>query len=396
MQTTFSFGIARRLFAVSILITLALAALGTFAYHQLSGAAGLAHNTEHVRVPQLKAMAELELNVTQVSLQLRHAILSRTPEEQAAALAYIGAKRQHMVETLDGFEKRLFSREGKTHFTQLPPAVAQFWTIGEANLRLIQEGRKEEAFAYLVDTTIPARNRLLDVIHEGYEIQARGLAGDINEIESDVHSTATLVIVTALAIAASLIGFSWYVANLLRRRVAASQVVAERVRDGDLSTAIVDATRDEFSPLMTTLADMQSSLTRVVTGVRQSADSVATASAEIAQGNADLSGRTEHQASTLEQTAASMEQLGSTARQNADSARQASQLASSASNVAVKGGEVVNQVVQTMKDINASSKKISDIIGVIDGIAFQTNILALNAAVEAARAGEQGRGFAVV
>jgi len=144
------------------------------------------------------------------------------------------------------------------------------------------------------------------------------------------------------------------------------------------------------------LGEMQDALMRVVSTVRQNAESVATASAQIAQGNADLSQRTEEQASTLQQTAASMEELGSTVKLNADNAKQANQLAHGASDIAVKGGEVVSQVVATMAEINSSSKRIADIIGVIDGIAFQTNILALNAAVEAARAGEQGRGFAVV
>ena len=171
--------------------------------------------------------------------------------------------------------------------------------------------------------------------------------------------------------------------------------ITARVAHGDLSQPIAVRPQDTTS-LMAQLQHMQNSLASVVANVRQGAESVATASAQISQGNHDLSGRTESQASALEQTAASMEQLGSTVTQNADNARHANELARSASSVAVQGGEAVARVIATMKDINDSSRKIADIIGVIDGIAFQTNILALNAAVEAARAGEQGRGFAVV
>ena len=208
-------------------------------------------------------------------------------------------------------------------------------------------------------------------------------------------STLEAVLVMVVVAVASLLASVW-LSRRITAPIAEAVALSEKVADGDLTTPIHATGSDEVGVLLASLQTMQGNLTRLVLNVRDGSSGVATASAEIAQGNHDLSTRTEQQASALEETAASMEELGATVKQNAQTAQQAKQLAMTASAVAHQGGDVVAQVVETMKGIHTASSRIADIIGVIDGIAFQTNILALNAAVEAARAGEQGRGFAVV
>ncbi|MES2583617.1 MAG: methyl-accepting chemotaxis protein [Pseudomonadota bacterium] len=228
--------------------------------------------------------------------------------------------------------------------------------------------------------------------HEIHRISDRDVASSLAQNQSlrlRMFGAIALALVLATALAVVM-------TRKITRPLLRAVNIAETVAAGDLSSHIDVSSKDETGQLFRALQSMQDSLVTVVSRVRNGSETVSSASSEIAEGNNDLSARTEQQASALQQTAASMEQLNSAVQQNADNARQANQLAQNASTVAVQGGEVVGQVVETMKGINESSRKIADIIQVIDGIAFQTNILALNAAVEAARAGEQGRGFAVV
>jgi methyl-accepting chemotaxis protein len=255
--------------------------------------------------------------------------------------------------------------------------------VEEANQAL------ETRFVPLANTYIERMQVFLNFQRETIDVVAKGIDADAARAQTRI---------TVLGLLALLAGsvFAWLLTRSITRPIALASDLADAVAQGDLSHNMSVQGKDEIAHLMQALGAMNANLGHVVGQVQQAADSIQLSSAEVATGNQDLSQRTEQTATNLQQAASAMEVLTGTVSQSAAAARQANQLAASAAQVAARGGAVVSQVVTTMQDINASSKRIADIIGVIDGIAFQTNILALNAAVEAARAGEQGRGFAVV
>jgi len=293
--------------------------------------------------------------------------------------------------TVDSPEERAIANEIEAardrYYAALDQAFAIDYTAADAH---------DKAFAIYQGESKAAFDALFDTIDRDVDFQTKGADGAYKSSQ-ETYASARLAIVGLLA-AAVLVGalMAFAIARSIVRPLGSAVRVAESVAEGNLTSAIVAIGADEVSQLLRALHRMNGSLVTIVSRVRNSSDSIATGSSQIAAGNADLSQRTEEQASNLQQTAASMEELTATVKQNADTARAATQIASSASVAAAQGGRVVGQVVSTMEEISQASRQIVDIIGVIDGIAFQTNILALNAAVEAARAGEQGRGFAVV
>jgi methyl-accepting chemotaxis protein len=275
------------------------------------------------------------------------------------------------------------------------PAQQIFVAIHDDLEPAIQNGNRDAVSASMKKITALYEEHR-KAIDKAVEIASKIADEDEAYAKSHIDTSTIVLLVTLVIILGATIGVSMAISNSILDPLRDAMKVTERIGTGDMSFAINTEGEHEFAKLMRALKSMQENLTKAVSKVLEGSENVASASSQIAQGNNDLSSRTESQASALEQTSAAMEELSSQVKQNADKARQANQLTSSASTIAARGGEVVGQVVDTMKGINESSRKISDIIGVIDGIAFQTNILALNAAVEAARAGEQGRGFAVV
>ncbi|MFZ6742221.1 methyl-accepting chemotaxis protein [Undibacterium sp. JH2W] len=321
-----------------------------------------------------------------------------TPDQNSRTGQYgaIDANKKKINALLETLKKLAQSAKEKDAVEKLAASNAAFVAAFSKTGDLIELDQKDEAIAMMGKSTFPALKQSLIDIEKLSTLQKTDMNANGEEIKRIIMFSRNLMIILGIVALLISAAFAAWISRSITNPLDEAVKVATKVANGDLTGRIEVRTRDETGQLLSALADMNNSLVMTITQVHSSTAMISTASSEIASGNADLSSRTESQASSLEETASSMEELTSTVKQNADNARQANQLAISATQVATKGGHIVGQVVNTMGSIKDSSGKIVDIIGVIDGIAFQTNILALNAAVEAARAGEQGRGFAVV
>jgi methyl-accepting chemotaxis protein len=347
-------------------------------------------------VYKMNLVQDMSESIHIVSRVIRTAVLLSDPAAIDHELMKVTAASEKYDVSLSALEKTAASAQGRAIRDKISAARRVAVSINDKVIALAKVDKDAEATDLLMKEAGPAVTKWQEAMDENIELQKANNKIDV-DLANEAYRSAQMLMLVLAGLAILLGGaIAWFVARSITRPIGEAVAVARTVASGDLSSRIHVESQDETGQLLQALKDMNDSLVSIVGQVRTGTDTIATASNQIASGNLDLSSRTEQQASSLEETASSMEEMTSTVKQNADNARQANQLAISASEVALKGGAVVSQVVDTMESINASSKKIVDIIGVIDGIAFQTNILALNAAVEAARAGEQGRGFAVV
>jgi methyl-accepting chemotaxis protein len=380
-------------FALVLALLAAVAGVGLASMSRIETRLTQIVDDNNVKIFSISAVAD---NFRDISLAVANMVVQENPAElqkqvdalAAARVRYGKAKKVFLATNLNEQEKALLAK--------LDTAIAFAKPKVDKTVELSVAGARAEAAQNMTTQSAPATAAAIGVIDEIVQFEKDQAGQAAADAKTAYDSARNQVLLISLIAILAGVAVAWFITRSITRPIRAAVKVAETVAAGDLSSTIDVSGRDETGQLMQALKNMNDSLNRIVGDVRGGTDSIALGSDEIARGNLDLSARTEQQASALEETASSMEELTSTVKQNADNARQANQLAVSAQEVAVEGGQVVSQVVDTMGAINESARKIVDIIGVIDGIAFQTNILALNAAVEAARAGEQGRGFAVV
>ncbi|MDE2592653.1 MAG: MCP four helix bundle domain-containing protein [Burkholderiales bacterium] len=381
--------------AFSVVLAMTLF-LGLFANARLASVNDKSVDLATNWLPSVAVLASLNNAASDLrSFELQHVVttqdsdMRRLESEMSKRLADFAKGEETYV-------KLISSPEEQALWDQLKKDWADYLTVHQAILSASSASNGDEAVQLANGQSEQVFQRVSVGFDKLIDLNARS-GIEAGKLAEQTYSNARWAIWGCLALVLAVgMAMALTIANMMARPLEASVQVIKAVAGGDLTQRLASTRKDEIGDMQSALSQMIAGLAETVNQVRVGADSVATASSQIAQGNTDLSARTESQASSLQETAAAVEQMAGTVRTNADNARQANQLASAASEVAARGGSVVEQVVETMNGIQSSSQKISDIIGVIDGIAFQTNILALNAAVEAARAGEQGRGFAVV
>jgi methyl-accepting chemotaxis protein len=370
--------------------------LGIFSIIQLARVNQTSADMERKWMPSVRTLVEIRADVADYTGQELQRILSFEASEIELYDKKLATAAAALQKDRAEYVKLMSAPEEKALYAEFSALWDRYMAQHEKIMALCIDNKNGEAKSLLRSESTPLNDELRARIERLTQLSIDGGAR-ASHLGDELYRGSRLWIAALLAVSIGLgLLLAVSVARAISHSLNRALSIAQTVAAGDLTCHIEADARDETGLLLHALKDMNDSLCRMVGQVRGGADAIAGASSQIASGNLDLSSRTEQQASSLEETAASMEQLTSTVKQNADNARQANVLAASASDVAVQGGAIVAQVVGTMGAITASSKKIVDIIGVIDGIAFQTNILALNAAVEAARAGEQGRGFAVV
>ena len=378
--------------AVGLMLLLSIALSNAMLGRVAAGTTEIVQN----RVPKIEAVGTFQAEINDIAIALRNMMLTEDAADRQRQLDEITSSRQQMQDILRQLDAKLKNPRARELLARMTSETGRYVAGQDRLIRHIQAGEADAARAFLVTGLRPVLTALKTAAAEEAGVQRElgaKAAADAKSTFEDTRLLSWILGVIALALAAAI---AWWSTLSITRPMRRALGVADTVAAGDLTSRIEVTSTDETGRLLQALKSMNESLAGTVGTVRRGTDAIATAAAQVASGNLDLSARTEQQASALEQTASSMEELTSTVKQNADNARQANQMADQAASVAARGGDVIREVVTTMNDIHDASGKIADITGVIDGIAFQTNILALNAAVEAARAGEQGRGFAVV
>ncbi|CAJ4443663.1 methyl-accepting chemotaxis protein [Burkholderia pseudomallei] len=390
--------IGTRLIVLILAALAALCAIAGFGIYESRRVYTAASYSTVNTVPSFVVLDDAQRAFDSMLLLVNQQVFSTTADQAKALEPRIAQARREVDAQFAKYETLLSNDKDKALLAADRARVSQLDAVRENVLALSRDGRKQEAGELMGTrmTELAQQTNAALAAHRAFNVDL-GQAGS-NEAKDIIDRAVTLEASAAAVVLVLVLWLGVLISRSITKPMGNAVKFARTVADGDLTTHIGAASKDETGQLLKALGDMNDSLKRVVERVRMGSDAVATASGQIAAGNLDLSSRTEEQAASLQETAASMEELTSTVRQNAENAQQASGLASNASDVALRGSSVVDRVVDTMNDISERSSKIAEIIGIIEGIAFQTNILALNAnaAVEAARAGEQGRGFAVV